>query len=187
MRSKEGAPLPFEEEVRRIVAEGGKVLRVFTKDGKWNAHHRVLVTKKGHVLFPDHGMCSPIALLTERRLARNTFTDREDCCYVLAEYVSKPPEMTVKHIVDVPIPTMYGIKGRSSAVERYWPEESWHFLLTISQKRNDRRANMRQRLNPSVVGIPFKESVSDRITPFITALRDKVERVRRRRYLKLTS
>jgi hypothetical protein len=170
----------IEARVESMVKDGGKLMEVHYKERGRHKHHRVLLYKNA-LFFPDHGMCTPQALLAEFDLLhRSGKTEtysilKNDACYGLAIYVLKPgtPEYGC-------IPHVGGFYrrradkyGRTKEAKEWWSVEAFLFLREVYSKRLDRGRCKEPVQDPTVRGVPFTTSADKRLEPIIQAIHDR--------------
>lgn len=155
---------PFVEEVQRCVSLGGNVFLVYAKNGRWITTHRILITAKGAVFFPDHGMATPPTLMAELALCANQFEQlSRDYCYVLAallvdgSFLSNVPKSFVH------IPKERNWSRVPNEMRKRWSEKGHAFVVDLNEKRRKRRLKSSSPVDPVTDGIPISISIQKRI------------------------
>lgn len=168
---KKGAA-EIEEATAAMVADGGKLLKVHYRKGRYHDWHTVLIYKGG-LFFPDHGLCDVHALLAEvdlrmeetRRSGKKIFY--EDACFGLAHYLVREDNAN-SLIVPVGSPgRRYSVNanGMSKEQQEWWDLAAYKFIESVRATRSERHMRRMSVQDPSVRGIPFVKSARKRVDP----------------------
>lgn len=164
--------------------KGARVYDVCCRNGRYYDTHQIVVTARGEVFFPDHGMATVGALLAEMSLRKpSKFEVEQDRCFQVAAFlayvnVSSRGSRTVREAWgDIEFK-----RTPTQEEQKVWPALTREWILGISALRNKRYISRNpQALTPVEKMTPFTHSARERIQPIINArtkfLNDKLSRV----------
>jgi len=164
-----------------VTKTDGTVFKVHAYAGRRHATHAVILTGKGHILFPDHGMCGIDAMMSEILLSKSVDMQR-DACYALAALAYMGSYKFSRQDLDHKIRDRTGYNGiptspsrtkyadrnhMTSELRLWWSLEAYQFIRELAQKRAERMTLNRPLKDPQALGIPFEKSVKTRVEAYL--------------------
>ena len=145
--------------IAQMVTDGARLYPVCCYNGRFLDTHEILVTDRGQIFFPDHGMATIGSMRAEFLISkeRHALLDQDKCFYVM-EYLINKFELNIS------------FTRPTQAQNRMWPHITVKWLEGVYDKRRRRRLNDTAPRSPVDKQTPFTHSARERIQPIINKI-----------------
>jgi hypothetical protein len=156
------------KDVSKLLAKGGHLYAVHWYRQRYHSWHFFLETARGHVLFPNHALCTPYAMVAETELTNvDLFSD---ACFAVALFLAEPGLHRLSNVPFGRASNERGYRRRSwrsqyggnyvmsTEEQKWWSPETSTFLRNLRSLRVSRPI-AREVTDPVTMGIPFCECV----------------------------